>query len=254
MAAETAQFAANAQATVEASEAVLSLIKPLELPGLSQLDNAPIFVSDKGEITMQLKPADVEYVEDVYAFVSMVDFEKDVMVILGVDADLAADWDKAVFKDNFRNVWPALDGHYLMLLSVAIEENQYRYHVPIKLNGELVMMEMIYDFADGQYKILGARSILPDGTRDKLLRQLKPGDKVTTIVRARRSHTQAADIELDSFTLTAASQVKDENFGDGDYCLLFQMRDVQGHVAVSNAALIHVQDGKMTKEVHNPAK
>ncbi|MBR4746660.1 MAG: hypothetical protein IK061_04610 [Desulfovibrio sp.] len=254
MAAETAQFAASAQATVEASEAVLSLIKPLELPGLSRLDNAPIFVSDKGEITMQLKPADVEYVDDVYAFVSMVDFEKDVMVILGVDADLAADWDKAVFKDNFRNVWPALDGHYLMLLSVAIEENQYRYHVPIKLNGELVMMEMIYDFADGQYKILGARSILPDGTQDKLLRQLKPGDKVTTIVRARRSHTPAADIELDSFTLTAASQVKDENFGNGDYCLLFQMRDVQGHVAVSNAAFIHVQDGKMTKEARNPAR
>ncbi|MCR5257370.1 MAG: hypothetical protein K6E40_04340 [Desulfovibrio sp.] len=226
----------------------------MELRSLEQLDNTPVTVNADGEITMQLKPADLTYVDDVYVFASMVDFKKDLLVILGIDADLSADWDKAVFKDNFRNVWPTLDGHVLMLLSVAIEENRYRYRVPLKLNGEKVLMEMIYDFDDGKYKILGARSALSDGTPDKLLRPLKPGDKVTTIIRAKRLKMPAVDMDMDSFTLTADSQVKDEDLGDGDYCLLFQMRDVQGNVAVSDGAFVHVENGKITKEEAKPAR
>ncbi len=243
-----------AQAALDASQHALPAVQPLELRSLEQLDNPPVTVNADGEITMQLKPADLTYVDDVYVFASMVDFKKDLLVILGIDADLSADWDKAVFKDNFRNVWPTLDGHVLMLLSVAIEENRYRYRVPLKLNGEKVLMEMIYDFDDGKYKILGARSALSDGTPDKLLRPLKPGDKVTTIIRAKRLKMPAVDMDMDSFTLTADSQVKDEDLGDGDYCLLFQMRDVQGNVAVSDGALVHVENGKITKEEAKPAR
>ena len=243
-----------AQAALDASQHALPAVQPLELRSLEQLDNTPVTVNADGEITMQLKPADLTYVDDVYVFASMVDFKKDLLVILGIDADLSADWDKAVFKDNFRNVWPTLDGHVLMLLSVAIEENRYRYRVPLKLNGEKVLMEMIYDFDDGKYKILGARSALSDGTPDKLLRPLKPGDKVTTIIRAKRLKMPAVDMDMDSFTLTADSQVKDEDLGDGDYCLLFQMRDVQGNVAVSDGAFVHVENGKITKEEAKPAR
>jgi len=116
------------------------------------------------------------------------------------------------------------------------------------------LMEMIYDFDDGKYKILGARSALSDGTPDKLLRPLKPGDKVTTIIRAKRLKMPAVDMDMDSFTLTADSQVKDEDLGDGDYCLLFQMRDVQGNVAVSDGAFVHVENGKITKEEAKPAR
>ena len=243
-----------AQAALDASQHALPAVQPLELRSLEQLDNTPVTVNADGEITMQLKPADLTYVDDVYVFASMVDFKKDLLVILGIDADLSSDWDKAIFKDNFRNVWPTLDGHVLMLLSVAIEENRYRYRVPLKLNGEKVLMEMIYDFDDGKYKILGARSALSDGTPDKLLRPLKPGDKVTTIIRAKRLKMPAVDMDMDSFTLTADSQVKDEDLGDGDYCLLFQMRDVQGNVAVSDGAFVHVENGKITKEEAKPAR
>lgn len=199
---------------------------------------------------MHLKPQDVEYVDAVTGMVILMDVEKQLMVNVGMDADLQADWDNAVFRDNFRNVWPALDGHYLLLQKVSIEDNLYRYQAPIKLNGERVMLEMVYDFADERYTVLGTRSFLPDGTPDKLLRLLKPGDEVTTLLRAKYINRKMpiTEVEMDTFTLSATSGVKDEDFGDGDYAFLFVMQDVQGHWASSSMACISVKDGKMSKK------
>ena len=62
--------------------------------------------------------------------------EEGVILYLGSDTNIDADWDTGVFRDNFDGTWPMLDGHPVYI-EITEEGDDYNlYSIPIKLNGE----------------------------------------------------------------------------------------------------------------------
>ena len=122
------------------------------------------------------------------------------------------------------------------------------YAVPIKLNGVLCNLVVVYDFDKEGYRILGARRILENNIADKALIQLKPGDNVTTVLKAMSisgDDDEFQDVEVDEFTLGEHSVFEDINMGDGTFMFMFEMTDVQNNSATSQAVTIEVKDGEI---------
>lgn len=150
------------------------------------------------------------------------------MLLLGRDNDMEADWENGVFMDNFRGVWGSIDG-YLAYMEIIYEGEDYNtYSVPILLNGEEYNLQVVYDYNDECFYILGARKGLDDtGMADKNLIQLRPGDEMTTIHYAA---TISGDddfeaFEADTFTVSEDTSFYETDMGDGQFVMMFELID-----------------------------
>ncbi len=230
-------------------QGVLATLQPLEQLDISSLEDAPLSISAQGDATLTLGPEKIKFISAVYFYLAFYSEEDDIIVFLGKDGDVQADWEQGIFRDNYRNTWAALDGHQLFLDIMYMDEEKYRYNVPVKLNGDRVYLDIIYDFNTSTYKLLGARNILNGDIPDKFLRKLKAGDAITTIfpyMRISSADDDMEEMELESFTLTETSTVVDADLGDGNFVYMFEMNDVQGNTALSQMASIEVKDGQIT--------
>ncbi len=82
---------------------------------------------------------------------------------------------------------------------------------------------------------------------DKGLIKLKPGDKVTTILKAMSisgDDDEFQDVEVDEFTLGEKTIFEDVDMGDGTFMFMFEMTDVQNNSATSEAVTIEVENGE----------
>ena len=224
-------------------------LKPVEMTSIQDFKDVPITIGDDGAVTMQIDPAKLQYLDSVNAYLTTYDSETNMLTYLGSDADLDADWKKGLFKDNFRNKWPALDGHILLLETVRIDGDTYRYQSPIKINGDRYMLEFAYDFSVKKFRILGARQFLSDDQPDKVLKKLMPGDTITTRLSLTKlaRDTPIEEVDIDTFTFTEQSAINEKYLGDGDYFFLFELIDVRGQKTTSGVAYISVKDGKVEK-------
>ncbi|MCR4666484.1 MAG: hypothetical protein K5657_04220 [Desulfovibrio sp.] len=240
-----------AEMFASATTAAQTSFQPLEIPATRHLEDTPISLNEKGEIVMELKPEDIQSVSEIYGFLAIVSMKDELMIYLGSDALVAPDWKNGRFVERFRNRWPALDGNPLLLQHIHTQKDGYLYYVPIKVNGERVIMEILYEFSTKSYRILGVRSSLNNETPDKQLRQLKPGDTITTLMKAKYMNRKMdiKEINMKTFKFSEKSEVDEIDLGDGDYAMLFMMIDVQGRRNSSQVALISVKDGKMNKEI-----
>ena len=230
------------------ASAVLSTLKPLEPLDISALEDAPITISDTGDATLRLGPEQCTYLSSVNFYLAYFDVDEDVIVILGKDADVQADWEKGEFRDHFRNTWAAIDDHLVSLEVTQIEDDFYRYAVPVKLKGERVNLDVIYDFASKEYTILGARKPAENGVIDKFLYKLRPDDEITTVFTAMTisaDEDDSREVDIDTFTLTSKSKMEDIDMGDGTFVYMFEMNDVQGNSALSQVASIEVKNGEI---------
>lgn len=221
-------------------------LRPLDI---SDLEDAPVTVSPEGEARLELGPDKIRHLDSVNFYLTAYDTENDVIVLLGKDADIQADWGKGVFTDNFRNVWAALDGHFVYLEISGADEERYRYAVPVMLNGERVNLDVVYNFHEEAYTVLGARKLLADGPADKFIMPLKEGDQITTIFKAMiisGEEDEFEEVEVDSFTLGQSHSFEDLDMGDDDFIFMFEMNDVQGNSATSAMTAITVSGGEIS--------
>ncbi|MBQ9451728.1 MAG: hypothetical protein IJU65_00315, partial [Desulfovibrio sp.] len=235
--------------TASGAQAVLASLQPLEQLDISSLEDAPLTISAQGDATLTLGPEKTKFLSAVYFYLALYSKEDEVVVILGKDGDIQADWEHGIFRDNYRNTWAALDGHQLYLDITHMDEEKYRYNVPAKLNGERVFLDIIYSFETKSYKLLGARNILEGDIPDKFLRKVKVGDEITTIfpfMRINAEDDEIEELELETFKLSESSTIEDADLGDGNFVYMFEMNDVQGNTALSQMASIEVKDGQIT--------
>ena len=229
------------------SDAVQAAVAPLKDFDISSLEDFEVTITDDGKAQLDLGPERVHFLDDVCFYLAYYSIEDDIILLLGKDADMESDWEKGVFQDNFRGVWGALDGHLVYLEITSRNEKYAHYSVPIKLNGTLCSLLVVYDIEKQSYRILGARRVLHDNITDKDLIKLKPGDKVTTILKAMSisgDEDDFLDVEVDEFTLGENTVFADEEMGDGTFMFMFEMTDVQNYSATSQAVTIEVKDGE----------
>lgn len=210
-----------------------------ELMTLNSVDwnDMPVTVDGDGNATLTLGPKAIDILSSLTFELYYVDPEEDIMLCLGTDNDIVADWEQGVFHDNFRGVWGSLDSA-LCYMEIAYEGEGYnQYSVPILLNGEEYNLMVVYDFQTEKYYIEGARKPLDEsGAADKNLRYLAEGDEIQTIHYATAISSEDGELQavpIDTITVTSETAFAETELGDGFFIMMYAMRDSQGNVAYS---------------------
>ncbi len=228
-----------------------------ELPQVQNLatlgwDGAPLDVDDDGVSYLTLGEDAQNILAGIGFQLYYIDEESDVMMLLGTDNDITADWDNGVFQDNFRGVWGALDG-CLVYMELSYEGEGYNlYSVPILLNGEAYNLQVVYDFTAEEWAILGAwQGIDESGMADKELRLLQEGDEIVTLwkMTALSDDGEFETYTADTITVTAETAFGEAPLFDGTYRMVFEMWDAMGNYAYSDPVQFDCLEGVITTTV-----
>lgn len=209
----------------------------------------PVTVDGDGNSTLTLGSKAIDILSSLTFELYYVDPEEDIMLCLGSDNDIVADWGNGIFKDNFRGVWGSLDGA-LCYMEIAYDGDNYnQYSVPILLNGEEYNLIIIYDFETEEYSIKGARKPLDEsGAADKNLRYLVEGDEIQTIhytTSISGDDDQLTAVPIDKIKVTQETSFAETELGDGFFVMMYVMRDSQGNIAHSAAVTFESEDGEI---------
>ncbi len=224
-----------------------------ELFQVSQLEDFPVQMDKDGNAFVQLNAEQMELLSSVHCQLVYMGLEDDIILYLGSDTDINADWDSGTFKDNFRGVWPMLDGHPVYVEITEENEKYNLYAIPIKLNGVECNLLVAYVYEDKAYYILGARKGIDNhGMSDRDLIKLRAGDEITTIhygMTISGDDEDFTQVEVDTFTIGDNPEVKDEPLGDGNYGYAFEFMTPTDDSALSNFILFTVTNGEITTNV-----
>ena len=246
--------------TGELSEEGMSYISQMNYSSLPELltlnsvnwQDMPVTVDESGNSTLTLGSEAIDILSSLTFELYYADPEEDIMLCLGTDNDIVADWDNGIFKDNFRGVWGSLDGA-LCYMEIAYEGEGYnQYSVPILLNGEEYNLIIIYDFERGEYLIEGARKPLDEsGAADKNLRYLVEGDEIQTIHYATSisGSGELMTVPIDTIKVTPETAFAETELGDGLFIMMYVMRDSQGNAASSAAVTFESSNGQIITSV-----
>ena len=218
---------------------------------ISQLDELPVKLDSGNNAFVQLTPEQMDQISSIHCQLVYMGLEDDLLIYLGSDADIKADWDAGKFTDNFRGVWPMLDGHPVYIEITEENDGYNLYSIPIKLNGVECNLQVAYVYSEEKYYILGARKGLDsNGMSDRDLIKLKAGDEITTLHYAMSISGEEDDftqVEVDTFTIGDAPQIKDEMLGDGSYAYAFEfVSPKEEESAFSNFVLFTITNGEIS--------
>ena len=229
-----------------------------ELPQIQSLatmgwDGMPLQVDENGVSHLTLGPEADSILAGIGFSLYYFDEENDIMLLLGTDNDMNADWENGVFSDNFRGVWGGIDGH-MVYMELSFEGEDYNlYSVPVLLNGEPYNLQVAYDFTTQEWSILGALQRIGEaGMSDKELRLLQPGDTLTTIWYL-SSYSGEDGLEayaVEELTVTADTAFAEMELPDGRYGMVFEMRDAMDNYAYSDSVFFLCEDGKISTLIY----
>ena len=229
-----------------------------ELPEVKNLlstdwDGAPLDLDEDGVSFLTLGPEANDILAGIGFSLYYVDEESDMMLLLGTDNDMNADWDNGVFSDNFRGVWGSIDGN-IVYMELSYESEDYNlYAIPVLLNGEEYNLQVVYDFSTDEWNVLGARQEIDNsGMADKELRLLQEGDEITTIWYM---STASGDDEFEPYTAATVTVTADTAFGemelpDGSYSMVYEMRDAMDNYAYSEPVTFDCADGEIYTTIY----
>lgn len=214
---------------------------------VAALEDLPVNIDKDGTSFVTLSNEQMDLLSSVHCQLVYIGEEEDIVLYLGSDSNIIADWDKGVFKDNFDGNWPMLEGHPVYVEITAEEDGYNLYSIPIKLNGVECNLQVAYTFSDEKYHILGARKGIDDnGMGDRNFIKLKEGDKITTIhygMPLSGNEKDVTPVEVDTFTIGANPVFEDEFVGDGTYGYFFEFVSPTVDSALSQMVQFKIKDG-----------
>lgn len=220
---------------------------------VSQLEDFPVQRDENNNAFVQLSPEQMELLSSVHCQLAYIDTKRDIIIYLGSDSDIEADWETGIFTDNFRAVWPMLDGHPVYVEITAENDGYNLYSIPIILNGVECNLQVAYVYKDKKYYILGARKGLDDnGMSDRELIKLREGDEITTLhygITISGDDSEFTQVEVDTFTIGENPEVKDEPLGNGNYAYSFQFITPTEASASSAFVLFTVENGQIFTDI-----
>ena len=224
---------------------------------IEDLENTKIELDKNNNAFVKLNESQMDLLTSVHCYLTYIDPANDLVLFLGSDSNVNADWENGIFTDNFDGTWPMFDGHpvYVEIVSEAEIDDDGNvqgynlYSVPIKLNGMSCNLQVAYDHKIGKYKILGARrENVSGGMADRNLIKLKSGDQITTIHYAMLisdKEQNISEVEVDTFTIGDNPKFEDEDVGDGEYGYLFEFVTPDNNNATSEVVNFTIKDGEI---------
>jgi len=223
------------------AQAELPEVPSFESDGFSA--DLPVSLSDEGYSMLDVGPELAGILKGVYFRLAYVSTAGDTILLLGRDNDIDMDYINGIFMDNFRGVWGTIDGHFVYMEIIYEGEDYNMYAVPILLNGEACNLRVAYDYGTEEYYILGARRGLEDnGMPDKNLLPIYVGDVISPVYYA-SSFSGDDDFEpyrTESFTVTRNTRFYEQDLGDGEFILLFELVDSKNNSIWSDPVFIEV--------------
>jgi len=231
---------------------------PAARPGQSifsvaALADLPVDIDREGNSFVRLSAEQMDLLSSIHCQMIYMDEKEDIILHLGTDSDIQADWENGIFRDNFRGVWPMLDGHPVYIEITAEEDGYNIYSVPIKLNGKECNLQVVYTYDDNQFRILGARrGIDSHGMGDRNLIKLKRGDTITTIHYAMTLSGDDEDftaVEVDTFSIGDHPVFREEELPDGEYGYYFEFVPPTDDSVLSRMVQFTVKNGEIITTV-----
>lgn len=227
--------------------------QPQVLFDIAQLNDFTVQLDKDNNAFVQLSSEQMDLLSSVHCQLMYMDLDNDLILYLGSDADVHADWEKGTFTDNFRGVWPMLDGHPVYVEITEENDGYNLYSIPIKLNGVECNLQVAYVYAEEKYYILGARKGLDShGMSNREMIKLKAGDEITTIHYAMTisgDDSNFTPVEVDTFTIGDTVKISDDELGDGNYGYAFEFVTPTDDSALSNFILFTIANGQITTNV-----
>ena len=225
-----------------------------EIFQISQLEDFEVQLDKDGNAFVQLNQDQMDLLSSIHCQLVYMSVEDDIILYLGSDSDINADWDSGRFTDNFRGVWPMLDGHPVYVEITEENDGYNLYSIPIKLNGVECNLQVAYVYAEEKYYILGARKGLDShGMSSRELLKLRAGDEITTLHYGMTISGEDSDftqVDVDTFTIGENPEIKDESLGDGNYGYCFEfVSPTAEESALSNFILFTINNGEITTDV-----
>ena len=204
------------------------------------LNGAPVTIGENNLATVTLAP-DVVNIVSRAEFSIFIPYEND-FLWLGNDDKIFSDWDKGLFRDEFDQKWPALNGHIIFMYLSERHPDYDTYFSFIKLNGKEYKLWSIFDIEKQTFEIVGAYRMLHNGMVAREAVQLSPGDVVTPIFLL---DSNGKRIEGEPFTIEGEAVLRDELMPDGNYAFVFRFRTAHNDSFVSDTMHFSMQNGKM---------
>lgn len=235
------------EATEELEEVDYQEVVPLE----KFEESMPVEITEENYARLTLNPDSLACVKSVFFNLAYYSEEDDIILFLGRDNDLTADWEQGIFEDNYRGVWGAID-ESLCYMEITYEGEEYNlYSVPIYLNEKECVMRVVYDYDKDAFEILGVRDEVDEEILmgDKNLIQLKAGDKVTPILYSMSmsdEDDETYEIADETVTITEDSSFEEIELGDGTFAFMFEIVDTSNNSHDSDMVLFESSDGDIT--------
>lgn len=101
------------------------------------------YISENGCYSLEITDG-LDAVQSVKFNLFYMDYDYNEYMFMGLDNDINCDYKKGEFYDNFRGVWPTINGYYCELNLIEEEEDYNLYSIPILLNGEEMNLRVAY--------------------------------------------------------------------------------------------------------------
>lgn len=245
----TGQMTEQAQAILQQGQT--QPVEPVVFETLADTDwdGMALTVDEDGNACLNLGPQADELLSGIGFQLFWIDYDEDMMMILGTDNDMEGSWEEGVFRDNFRGVWGSLNGQ-LVYMELSFEGEDYNlYSVPVLLNNEECHLQVAYDFVSESWQILGARQGLEaGGMAYKDMRLLRNGDVICPIWYASPLDDDSAEFEpyaMDDIVITDSLTFEESVLPDGVYGLMFEMWDAQNNYAYSQPIYFEMEGGEI---------
>ena len=207
-------------------------------------------ITEDGVYNLQVTSG-LETIESIQFGLYYVDAESNQFYVMGYDNDINADWDTGLFSDNFRGVWPTINGNYCSMTLVAEEDTANIYTIPILLNGEPTNLRVQYVFNEdetGYYEIIGTWDGIDSqtGMSARDLYKLQAGDEVTLLFNAVDLETDEENVfEMSSFVYDGNAVMEESELFNGSFVFQYEITDVFGQLFESDAIIIEYTDGEI---------
>ncbi len=143
-------------------------------------------IADDGAFTVTLTPGSFNYLSHVDFLLMYTDGVGE-RHILCTDNDMNKNWDKLIFKSNFRGITLALDGHAMFYSTVASNSNYVSFIAPVRVNGQRTNLRFVFVWDDsyfngGYYMLAGIwNGYDENGLPDNDIIPLQIGDTVQVL-------------------------------------------------------------------------
>ena len=181
------------------------------------------------------------------------DYDYGEYMLMGTDNDVIGDWDNGVFYDNFRGVWPALNGFYVDINLIEEGDDYNLYSIPILLNGEETNLRAAYIWnsdGTGYFEVYGCWNGLDSetGMSSRDIIQLEDGDEVVILMNGENWDTgETTQYEIGSFIVDGPVVLEETELFDGDYLFEYEVSDVFGGKYYSDSIIMEYADGQITE-------